>query len=198
MSSSGIPGCGDSYTIPTASTRNAERIGYCDRLLKFPSSQYNIEWKHYMGLETPAKALTTPSSMKLLGNISKQKKKKNSNPVTILPSSLPSASSRTGSPCSLLVFCINEHALLFLSFIATFQPIRLSLGSSFGRALPRDISCLFKCCCAVRLKKQICYFQLDLFISQYRSTTYSHTKDRKTDTKLKTKPRDYFPLACSL
>lgn len=116
-------------------------------------------------------------------------------------SSLPSASSRTGSRCSLLLFCINEHALLFLSLVATFQLIRLSLGSSFRRALPRDISCLFKCCCAVRLKKQICCFQLELFISQHRGTTYSRTKGRKTDnTKLRTSLgtifRSHSPFSC--
>lgn len=91
---------------------------------------------------------------------------------------LASASSRTGSPCSLLVFCINEHVLLFLSLVATFQLIHLSLGSSFWSVLSRDISCLFKCCCALRLQKQICCFQLDLLISQHHYTTYSHTRGR--------------------
>ena len=116
-------------------------------------------------------------------------------------SSLPSASSRTGSPCSLLLFCINEHALLFLSLTATFQLIRLSLGSSFRRALPRDISCLFQCCCALRLKKQICCFQLDLFISQHHSTTHSHFKGRTADTELKenqgTVFLSLFPFSCT-
>lgn len=109
-------------------------------------------------------------------------------------SSRVSASSRTGSHCSLLGFCINEHALLFFSLVATFQLIRLSLGSSFWRALPRDISCLFKCWCAVRPKKQICFFQLDLFISQHHCTIYSHTKGRSSDTMLKTSQKTIFLL----
>lgn len=115
-----------------------------------------------------------------------------STPVSEKVSSLASASSRTGIPCSLLVFCINEHALLFLSFLATFQLIHLSLGSNFWSVLPRDMSCLFKCCLAHRLQKQIRCFQPDLLISQHHCNTYSHTRGRNTDTTLKTSKETIF------